>query len=146
MPISLEQWRLAVGLWNARIQRTLIIKRGVKLALSCQNGSPSASLQAHSGEKMFKTKKKARKKQKDNTFSDPVVVTENFCNDLIVLGVPLTMCSGGNECRDGSSRCFVVPLLELLGFIVLGALSLIVILLLRSGDIETNPGPVEGGG
>ena len=95
---------------------------------------------------MFKTKKKARKKHKDGSLGDPVVATDNFCNDLIVLGASTTMCSGGNECGDGSSRSFAVPLLELLGCTVLGALLLIVMLLLRSGDIETNPGPVEGGG
>ena len=146
MPISLEQWRLAVGLWNARIQRTLVIRRGVKRAPSCQEGSPSASLQSHHGEKMFKTKKKARKKHKDGSLGHPVVATDNFCDNLIVLGASTTMCSGGNECGDGSCRSFAVPLLELLGCTVLGALLVIVMLLLRSGDIETNPGPVEGGG
>ena len=48
MPISLEQWNLVVDLWNARIQQTLIIRRGVKQALSCQEGPPCASLQSHS--------------------------------------------------------------------------------------------------
>ena len=146
MPISLEQWRLAVGLWNARIQWTLIIRRGVKRAPSRQEGSSSASLQSHNGEKMFKTKKKVRMKHKDGTLGDPVVATDNFYDDSIVLGAPTTMCSGENECRDGSSRPFVVPLLEQLGCTMLGALLLIVMLLFRSGDVERNPGPVEGGG
>ena len=146
MPISLEQWRLAVGLWNARIQRTLIIRRGVKRAPSCQEGSHSASLQSHSGEKMFKTKKKARMKHKDGTLHDPVVASDDFCNALIVLGAPTTMCSGGNEYSNGSSRSPVAPLLELLGCTALGALLVIVMLLLRSGDVERNPGPVERGG
>ena len=146
MPISLEQWRLAIGLWNARIQRTLVIRRGVKRAPSCQEGSPSTSLQSHSGEKMFKTKKKARKKHKDDTFGHPVVATDNFCNALIVLGASTTMCSGENECGDGSFRSPVAPLLELLECSVLGALLVIMMLLLRSGDVESNPGPVEGGG
>ena len=146
MPISLEQWRLAVGLWNARIQRTLVIRRGVKRAPSCQEGLHSASLQSHSGEKMFKTKKKARKKHKDDSLVDPVVATDDFGNTLIVLGALTTMCYGRNECSNGSSRSPVAPLLELLGCTVLGALLVIVMLLLRSGDIESNPGPVEGGG
>ena len=145
MPISLEQWRLAIGLWNARIQRTLVIRRGVKRAPSCQEGSPSTPLQSHSGEKMFKTKKKARKKHKDGSLGDPVA-TDNFCNDLIVLGASTTMCSGGNECGDGSFRSPVAPLLELLECSVLGALLVIMMLLLRSGNVESNPGPVEGGG
>ena len=145
MPISLEQWRLAVGLWNTRIQRTLIIRRGVKRAPSCKEGLPSAPLQSHSGEKMFKTKKKARKKHKDGSLGDPVVTTDHFCNDLIVLGASTMMCSRGNECGDGSCRSIVIPLLELLGCTMLRAL-LIVMLLLRSGDVESNPGPVEGGG
>ena len=146
MPISLEQWRLAVGLWNARIQRTLIIRRRVKRPPSCQEGSHAGSLQSHSGEKMFKTKKKARKKHKDGTLSDPVVATDDCCNALIVLGALTTMCYGRNECSNGSSRSPVAPLLELLGCTVLGALLVIVMLLLRSGDVESNPGPVEGGG
>ena len=145
MPISLEQCRLAVGLWNAHIQRTLVIRRGVKRAPPCQEGSPSASLQSQSGEKMFQTKKKARKKHKDDTSSDPVVATDDFCNTLIVLEAPTTMCSGGNGCSNGSSRSPVAPLLEMLGCTVSGALLVIMILLLRSGDVESNPGPVEGG-
>ena len=146
MPISLEQWRLAIGLWNARIQRTLIIRRGVKRAPSCQEGSHSAPLQSHSGEKMFKTKKKARKKHRDGNLGDPVDATDNFCNALIVLGASTTMCSGENECGDGSFRSPVAPLLELLECSVLGVLLVIMMLLLRSGDVESNPGPVEGGG
>ena len=95
---------------------------------------------------MFKTKKKARKKHKDGSLSDPVVAADDFCNALIVLGALTTIYSGGNECRDGSSRSPVVLLLELLEGTMLGALLVIVLLLLRSGDIESNPGPVEGGG
>ena len=146
MPISLEQWRLAVGQWNARIQRTLVIRRGVKRAPSCQEGKPFTSLQSHSGEKMFKTKKKARKKHKDGTLGDPVVATDDFCNPLIVLEALTTMCSGENEGSDGSSRRPVAQLLELLGCTVLGALLVIMLLILQSGDVESNPGPVERGG
>ena len=116
----------------------------MKRAPSCQEGSHSASLQSHSGEKMFKTKKKARMKHKDGSLGDPVVASDDFCNALIILGAPTTMCSGGNEYSNGSFRS--PELLELLGCTVLGALLLIVMLLLRSGDVESNPGPVEGGG
>ena len=140
MPISLEQWRLAVGLWNARIQRTLVIRRGVKRAASNQE-----SPQSHSGEKMFKAKKKARKKHKDDAIGDPAgVTTEKPCNELIVLEAPM-VCTGGNKCKGDPVRNPVGPLLELLGCTVLGVLLVVMMLLLRSGDVETNPGPVEGG-
>ena len=115
----------------------------MKRAPSCQEGKPFTSLQSHSGEKMFKTKKKARKKHKDDTLGEPVVTTDNFCNALTVLEAPTTMCSGGG---NGSSRRPVAPLLELLGCTVLGALLVIMLLILQSGDVESNPGPVEGGG
>ena len=145
MPISLEQWRLAVGLWNARIQRTLIIRRGVKRAVPSQVGTPSPSLQSHSGEKMFKAKKKARKKHKDDTPGDPAGVTnDKSYTNLIVLEEPM-MCTGGNTCKGSSVRSPVGPLLELLGCTALGVLLVAMMLLIRSGDVETNPGPVEGG-
>ena len=60
MPISNEQWRVAVGLWVAHIQRTLIIRRGVKRAESSQEGASSPSGQSHSGEK---TPKEEREKE-----------------------------------------------------------------------------------
>ena len=45
----------------------------------------------------------------------------------------------------GSNRNPVVPLLELIECTRLSALVVIMLLLLQSGDVERNPGPVERG-
>ena len=145
MPISNEQWRVAVGLWVARIQQTLIIRRGVKRSPSSQEGAPSPLGQPHSGEKKCITKKKGRKKPNHDSSGDPGITSDEFCNGLIAL-VTTGSCFGRYKCKDGSYRNPVGPLLEVLGGNGLGALVVIAILLLRSGDVETNPGPVERGG
>ena len=148
MPISLEQWRAAVGRWVARIQRTLIIRRGVKWAPSCassQEGVSSPSGQPHSGEKKCMTRRKGRKKHKLDSFDDPAITTDDFYGGIIALATMLT-CFGGNTSKDCSDRNPVGPLKELLGCTGLGALLIVtMILLLRSGDVEMNPGPVERG-
>ena len=136
---------MVVGLWVARIQQTLIIRRGVKRSPSSQEGAPSPLGQPHSGEKKCMVKKKGRKKAKYDSFGDPGITTGEFCNGLIAL-VPIGSCFGRNKCKDSSCRNPVGPLLEVLGDNGLGALVVIAILLLRSGDVETNPGPVERGG
>ena len=145
MPISNEQWHVVVGLWVAHIQQTLIIRRGVKRSPSSQEGAPSPLGQPHSGERKCMVKKKGRKKAKNDSFGDPGITTEEFCNGLIALAT-IVNCFGRNKCKDGSYRNPVGPLLEVLGGNGLGALVVIAILLLRSGDVETNPGPVERGG
>ena len=145
MPISNEQWRVVVGLWVARIQQTLIIRRGVKRSLSSQEGAPCPLGQPHSGEKKCMVKKKGRKKAKNDSFVDPAISTDEFYDSLIGLAM-IVSCLGRNRCKDGSYRNPVGPLLDVLGDNGLGALVVIAILLLRSGDVETNPGPVERGG
>ena len=145
MPISNEQWRVVVGLWVARIQQTLIIRRGVKRSPSSQEGAPCPLGQPHSGEKKCMVKKKGRKKPKNDSFGDSAISTDEFYNGLIALAM-IVSCLGRNKCKDGSYRNPVGPLLEMLGGNGLGALVVIAILLLRSGDVETNPGPVVTGG
>ena len=145
MPISNEQWRVVVGLWVARIQQTLIIRRGVKRSPSSQEGAPSPLGQPHSGEKKCMVKKKGRKKAKTDSFGDPAITTDEFCNVLIALAA-IVSCLGRTKCKDGSYRSPVGPLLEVLGGNGVGALVVRASLLLRSGDVETSPGPVERGG
>ena len=145
MPISNEQWRVAVGLWAARIQQTLIIRRGVKRSSSSQEGAPCPLGQPHSGEKKCTVKKKGRKKAKNDSSVDPAITTDEFYDGLIAIGV-IVSCLGRNKCKDGLFRNPIGPLLEVLGGNGLSALVVIVILLLRSGDVEANPGPMERGG
>ena len=92
------------------------------------------------------TQEESEKETQRWHFSDAVVATDNFCNALIVhaIGSPTTMCSGGNECSNCSfgvlqSHCWSCYI----GCSVLGALLLNVMLLLRSGDGECHPAPVE---
>ena len=147
MPISLEQWRAAVGRWVARIQRTLIIKRGVKRSPPCaSNQEWESSLgQSHSGERKLMWKRKGRKKHKDDPVTDPAVASDNFYDGVIVLAATL-MCFGGTLFKDCSDGNPTGSLKELFGWIGLGAFLVIMLLLLRSGDVEPNPGPAERGG
>ena len=78
-------------------------------------------------------------------FGDSAITTDEFCDGLIATAA-IVSCLGRNRCKDGSYRNPVGPLLEVLGDNGLGALVVIAILLLQSGDVETNPGPVESGG
>ena len=133
---------MAIGLWAARIQRTLIIKRGVKRAPSCQEGTPCPSVQSHSWEKRIKAKKKLRKKPED--FGDPFATTDDIYDGLIVLAAVMLF-TASSMCKDGSAWSPVDPLLEQLGCSGFAALVVIVMILLRSGNVETNPGPVQGG-
>ena len=145
MPISNEQWRVAVGLWAARIQQTLIIRRGVKRSASNQEGAPCPLGQPHSGEKKCTVKKKGRKKAKNDSSDDRAIITNELYDGLIAVAV-IVSCLGRNKCKDGFFRNIVGPLLEVLGGNSLSALVVIAILLLRSGDVEANPGPMERGG
>ena len=145
MPISNEQWRVAVGLWVSCIQRTLIIRRGVKRSPSSLQGAPSPLSQSHSIGKKCITKKKGRKKAINDSLGGLAITTGEFYDGLIALAT-IVSCRRRNECKDSLYRNLVGPLLELLGGNGLGVLVVIAILLLRSGDVETNPGPVERGG
>ena len=80
-----------------------------------------------------------------DSFGDPAITTDEFCYGLIALSTIVSYL-GRNKCKDGSYRNPVGPLLEVLEGNGLSALLVIAILLLRSGDVETNPGPVERGG
>ena len=144
MPISLEQWRAAVGRWVARIQWTLVIRRGVKRAPSSHESSASLSGQSHNGEKKLMLKRKGRKKHKDDSHGGSAMTNEEFYNSLILPAAQT--CHGSNLSKDVSDRNLVAQLKELFGFAALGAVvAVIMILLLRSGDVEANPGPVERG-
>ena len=144
MPISNEQWCVAVGLWVAHIQQTLIVRRGVKRAPSSQEGAPFPLAQPHSGVKKCRVKKKGRKKAKNDSFDGPAITTDKFYDGLIAFAT-IVSCLGRHKCKDGSCKNPVSLLLEVLGGNGLGALVVIAILLLQSGDVETNPGPVERG-
>ena len=78
-------------------------------------------------------------------FGDPAITTDEFY-DYLIATASIVSGLGRNHWKDGSYRNPVGPLLEVLGVNGLGALVVIAILLLRSGDVETNPGPVERGG
>ena len=87
-------------------------------------------------------KRKGRKKHKDDSLHDPANTTDEVYDGIIVLAATL-MCFGSNVSKD---RKPLHPLKELLGCTGLGALLVIILLLLKSGDVERNPGPVERGG
>ena len=78
-------------------------------------------------------------------FGGLAITTDEFYDDLIATAT-IVSGLGRNHCKDSSYRNLVGPLLEVLGGNGLGALVVIAILLLQSGDVETNPGPVERGG
>ena len=136
---------MAVRLWVPRIQQTRIIRREVKRSLSSQERVPSPLGQPHRGEKKCTVKKKVRKKAKTDSCGDPAITTDEFSDGLIATAM-IVSCSGRNNCKDCSCRNPVGPLLKLLEDNGFGALVVIAILLLQSGDVETNPGPVERGG
>ena len=145
MPISLELWRAAVERWVARIKRTLIIRRGVKRAPSDKEGAPFPSGQSHTGEKKCMVKKKGRKKHKNDSYGDSGITTDDFYDGIIALAATM-MCFRSNASKDCRDKNPVAPLKELLGSTGLGPLLVVtMILLLRSGDVEPNPGPVERG-
>ena len=98
--------------------------------LSCRPACPSSGAHAH---------------LQNDSFGDSAITTDEFCDGLIATAA-IVSCLGRNHCEDGSCRNPVGSLLKVLGGNGLGALVVIAILLLRSGDVETNPGPVERGG
>ena len=134
MPISNEQWRVAVGLWVARIQRTLIIRKGVKRTEYSQEGASSSSSQ-----KEFLMKRKGRKKCKEDSLDNRAVIADVLYDGLNDL-------TGQSKCRDSTDKSRLSPLLELLECTKWTSLLVVImILLFLSGDIETNPGPMERG-
>ena len=149
MPISVELWRAAVNRWVARIQCCLIIKRGMKRcssSASSQEGSPSLSGQSHSGERKCMMKRKGRKKGKDDSFADAAITADAVYNGPVTPAT-ISRCFGRDTLTDSSDWNPAVPALKELVCTGLGVLfAVIMLLLLRSGDVEPNPGPLEGGG
>ena len=80
-----------------------------------------------------------------DSFGDSAITTDEFYDSLIALATIVSYL-GRNKCKGVSYRNPAGPLLEVLEDNGLSALVVIAILLLRSGDVETNPGPVERGG
>ena len=148
MPISPELWRAAVNRWVARIQRGVIIRRGMKRWLSCassQEGAPSPSGQSHSGERKCMMKRQGRKKGKDEPFAD-TAITAGEVYDGPITPAPISRCFERDMLTDSSAWNPAGPALKELVCTGLGVLfTVIMILLLKSGDVEPNPGPLEGG-
>ena len=91
-------------------------------------------------------KRKGRKKHKDDFSRDPAITTDEVYDGIIALAATL-MCFGSNMSKAYSDSNPAGPLKELSECTKLGPLLFIImILLLRSGDVEMNPGPVERGG
>ena len=86
-------------------------------------------------------KRKGRKKYKD----DPAIASDDFYDGVIVLAASL-MYFGMTMFKDCSDGNPAGSLKELFGWTGLGAFLVIMLLLLRSGDVEPNPGPAERGG
>ena len=90
-------------------------------------------------------KRKGRKKHKDDFLHDPAITTDEVYDGIIVLAAFL-MCFGSSVSKAYAASNTAGTLKELLEWTELGALLVITMILLRSGDVETNPGPVERGG
>ena len=100
--------------------------------------------QPHSGERKCMWKRKRRKKHKEDPVHDPAIASDELYDGVIVLGATL-FCFGMTVSKDCSDRNPASSLKELFGCTGLGAFLVIMLLLLRSGDVEPNPGPAERG-
>ena len=87
-------------------------------------------------------KRKGRKKYKEDPVNDPADASDELYDGVIVLAVPLMSCAStvSKDCSDGTPAG---SLKELFGWTALGAFLVIMLLLLRSGNVEPNPGPVD---
>ena len=113
---------------------------------SSQEGSPSPSGQSHSGERKYMTKRKGRKKAKDDSFAN-AALTVDAVYDGPVTPATISRCFGRDTLADSYAWSPAGPALKELVYTGLGVLlAVIMLLLLRSGDVEPNPGPLEGGG
>ena len=111
----------------------------MKRAESSQEGASSPSGQSHSGKKKSMLKRKGRKKHKEDSLVNQVTTADVLYSGLCDL-------TQNSKCRDSTDRSRLSPLLELLECTKwTSLLVVIVILLFLSGDIETNPGPMERG-
>ena len=100
--------------------------------------------QSHSRERKCMWKKKRRKKHKDDPVNDPAIASDDFYDGVIVLAATV-FCFGMTLSKDCSVRNPAGSLKELFGWTGLGAFLVIMLLLLRSGDVEPNLGPAERG-
>ncbi len=90
-------------------------------------------------------RRKGRKKYKEDPVNDPAIASDEFYDGVIVLAVPLMSCGTtvSKDCSDGNPAG---SLKELFSWTALYAFLVMMLLLLRSGDVEPNPGPAERGG
>ena len=95
--------------------------------------------QSHSGERKCIWKRKGRKKRKDDPVNDPAIASDEFYDGVIVLAASL-MYFGVTLSKDCSDRNPAGSLKELFGWTGFGTFLVIMLLLLRSGDVEPNPG------
>ena len=89
-------------------------------------------------------KRKGRKKHNDDPLNDPAIASDELYDGVIVLAAT-SMCFGSKVYKDCSDRNPAGSLKELFNWTGLGAF-LVIMLLLRSGDVEPNPGFFERGG
>ena len=89
-------------------------------------------------------KRKGRKKHKNDSLHDLAITTDEAYDGIIAL-TAFFMCFGRNMSKAYSASNTAGTLKELLECTELVALLVITMILLRSGDVETNPGPVERG-
>ena len=109
---------------------------------SSQERAPSLSGQSHSGERKCMMKRKGRKKAKDDSFAD-AAITADEVYDGPITPASISRCFGRDTLADSPA----VPSLKELVCTGLGVLlAVIMLLFLKSGDVEPNPGPLEGGG
>ena len=90
-------------------------------------------------------KRKGRKKHKDDPVNDSAIASDAFYDGVIVLAATL-MCFGSMVFKDCSDGNPAGSRKELFGWTGLGAILVIMLLLLRSGDVEPNRGLAERGG
>lgn len=87
--------------------------------------------------------KKGKKNQGDDFFGTPAGTTDKFYDFLIALAVTV-VCRGRKNCQNSSSTNLIGPVQGQVWCTKLSAF-FVIILLLRSGDVETNSGPVDRG-
>ena len=103
----------------------------MKRAESSQEGASSSSGQSHSGEKKSMLKRKGRKKHKEDSLGNQVITADDLYSGL---------------CDLTQNRSRLSPLLQLLECTKWTLLLVVIMIhLFLSGDIETNPGPIERG-
>ena len=113
---------------------------------SSQEGAPSLSGQSHSGERKCMMKRKGRKKGNNGSFAD-AAITADEVYDGPITPATISRCFGRDTLTDSSAWSPTGPALKELVCTGLGVLlAVIMLLLLKSGDVEPNPGPLEGGG